>query len=184
MTDTCFSGGATGSDTVFGNWAKDYGHSVVHFGFKGMKTDWPYPQDMVWIRDDVLKTADDLLLQANVFLKRKFPTQSEYVNNLLRRNYFQVYKTKTIYAISSLELSGNVKGGTGWAVAMGMLLNVPDIYIYDQHQLSWFRYREGTMKMWTPMITLPPKPQGWYTGIGTRNITIDGVHAIQDLYEQ
>ncbi len=46
--------------------------------------------------------ADNYIKKANIFLKRIFPTRCEYVNNLIRRNYYQIKNSNRIYAVSHI----------------------------------------------------------------------------------
>jgi hypothetical protein len=106
------------------------------------------------------------LLEANKKLNRRFPTNNEYVNNLLRRNWFQVRNSDAVYAIGEIEpKNGTVKGGTGWAVQMG-IDNNKDVYVFDQSRLKWYRNRNNK---WSETTT--PKLTPNFAGIGTREIT-------------
>ena len=101
MINICLSGGAVGADTTFGNCAESVGHTVVHYVFHGMRT--KCKNGLIFVEQENLLKADPYLKQANKILKRRFPTSSGYVNNLLRRNYYQVKETKRVYAVSSIS---------------------------------------------------------------------------------
>lgn len=181
----CFSGGAKGADTLFGQQAEAAGHQVFHYGFPGMKSN----QALFYLNEEQLVTADQYLMQANEKLKRgSFAEYKPYVKNLLRRNYFQVYKTNRVYAVSRLDMNKHeVMGGTGWAVTMAILLGCSHIYVYCQKEQDWFGYHAlyDKFQPWVRMINKrPPKPEGYYTGIGSRELTNEGKHAITRLYEE
>jgi len=177
--DVCFSGGAKGADLAWGVAAEKAGHQVVHFGFKehkGKKTH--------IIENEFLSLADPFLIQANKTLHRqKFPRDSEYVNNLLRRNYWQIKDTERVYAIATIDFEKNVvNGGTGWAVQMAIDKYIPEIYVFDQNINDWCFPQYVSRIFWVRMSKSPPKPYGLYTGIGTRELTQNGQHAIEELY--
>lgn len=190
--DICFSGGAIGADTLFGKCAKEHHHKVVHYSFEGHKIKWPYKEDIVTLTKEQLLEADEHVLEADSWLKRGFPypRASEYVNNLLRRNYWQIKETERIYAISEIGERHTVKGGTGWAVMMGMLRDQirspPIIYVFDQKINEWLMWLNPNKYFpygrWEPYGTIPPFPYGKYTGIGTRYLTKNGERAIKELY--
>ena len=184
MIDTCFSGGAKGADLEWEKAAKSAGHKVVHYGFRGMNQSKEsfYSLNMVELLE-----ADHYLVEANKTLKRgNFPYSSEYTNNLLRRNYWQIKNTERVYAVAPLDPKGTVRGGTGWAVQMAIDMRIPEIYLFDMPQRTWYRYggRQNGLQMWeSEWGWNPPKPHGHYTGIGSREITDAGIEAIRKVYE-
>lgn len=179
MTNTCLSGGAPGSDTEFGDHAILAGHGVVHFSFEGHKT---ICDNLVVLSEQELHVADPFLKEANKVIKRRFPMRWTEGNNLLRRNYYQINKTDSVYAISSFDEKGIVRGGTAWAVYM--FINrfpkgepVP-AYVFDQERDFWLTWDGG---LWRPCKS-PATPTGLYTGIGSREINVKGKEAIKHLY--
>lgn len=178
----CYSGGAkpfqgfASADLIFGECAEKAGHQVVHFSFKGHRHGQIHYKQLT---EEQLMEADPWLRKANKILKRTYPTSSEHTNALLQRNYHQIKETKRIYAASTINDKGLVDGGTAWAVYMGILLNVPEIYVYDQVREDWFSWIDSG---WWALNEIP-KPERKYTGIGTRKLTEIGVRAIKELYE-
>lgn len=65
----CFSGGCAGADELFGNCAKEVGHKVVHFMFKGEKTNCK-TEDSLYLNDLQLLQADEYLVEANKIFKK------------------------------------------------------------------------------------------------------------------
>lgn len=177
MKLTCYSGGAKGSDKFFGDKTTKIGGLVNHYYIDGYKT--PYGNSPKVLDKESTKTIDSLLSSANkYYLHRTYPTSSSYVNSLLRRNYFQVNNTDAVYAISSFDGTGKVKGGTAWAVYMAILLNVPEIFVFDQYFDRWFMWdNEKFIK------ADPVQMKSNFTGIGSRNLTNNGKEAITDLFK-
>lgn len=164
----CYSGGAKGADTIFGEQAAKAGHKVVHYRPKDVKD----PQ--------LKKVADIYLLAANDFLKRTYPTDKESVNDLLRRNYLQIEQADKIYAITPLNEDMIPYGGTAWAIAMGMIIGIEEIYVFDYVKDCWFSHIG--LNKWDKLNDFPPKPEGEYAGIGSRILPANGVRAIEKLY--
>jgi hypothetical protein len=178
MTNMCLSGGAVGADLQWGMTCGSAGHEVIHWSFVGHKTDAP-EVEVVVLSEEQLLAADTYLRLANKTLKRGSLTKrSQFVINLLRRNWYQVQHAERLYAVSSIE-GVTVKGGTGWAVQMFIdrRQGLPcEAYVFDQKQEKWFCWKGRWVE-----ITRPPKPYGIYAGIGTRKLNPAGKAAIRNL---
>eukprot|EP00438_Fugacium_kawagutii_P024736 Skav213486 [mRNA] locus=scaffold3849:44843:45568:- [translate_table: standard] len=184
--DTCLSGGAEGADLFFGKLAAAAGHHVIHFGFSGMKS---REQEAVrQLTNEELQQANEYIHQASQILQRHSPTKP-YVRKLIQRNFFQVNTAENVYAVSRWNLKnpksgeteeGKLGGGTGWAVAMAILLGVPNIYLYAIEKMQWYRYSYESQG-WEKVTELPA-PSGRYAGIGSRDLGDVGERAIAELY--
>lgn len=176
MTNMCLSGGAEGADLQWGMTAGSAGHEVVHWSFRGHKTAAP-PVEVVVLTDLQLESADPYLARANKTLKRGLK-RSDFVLNLLRRNWYQVEHADRLYAVS--EISGpKVRGGTGWAVQMFIDRHqgLPcEAYVFDQIRAKWFCWKGEWVE-----IDQPPVPHGVWAGIGTRKLNEAGKAAIRSL---
>lgn len=179
--NTCFSGGANGADLLFSSLAKRSGHEVEQFTFSDQKYYGDY-KDRIILSEFHLNRADSTVKRTNAILQRRFPTSSIYVNNLVRRNFYQVLNAERIYCTQTIT-DGLVDGGTGWTVTMGILMGVKEIYIFEANEKVWKRW-EGDLtgdRKWTIMDSMI-KPYGKYAGIGARDITPRAVDAITELY--
>jgi hypothetical protein len=176
----CLSGGAEGADLQWGMVAGRAGYSVRHFIFSGHRSKAPADELVVLTRDQLL-AADPFLEIANKTLKRRWPVSNDWVASLLRRNYYQVTWSDAVYAISSIDKNGLVKGGTSWAVQMFIDRfegkSCP-AYVFDQDQGIWFSWagEEGWQSCGSP-----PVPTGIWAGIGTRELNQNGKDAIRNL---
>jgi hypothetical protein len=183
--NVCFSGGAEGADTAWGKAATAAGHEIVHYVFEGIGRNHAYPR--VYLNEAELGIANQYLLKANETLKRgSFPYNSEYVNKLLRRNYWQVKHSERVYAVAPLnpELT-QVRGGTGWAVQMAIDLGIHEIFVFDTVSNEWWVYLHQFNRFTSfedVKPSKPPAPCGCYTGIGSREITQSGLQAIKEIY--
>ena len=175
---TLFSGGANGSDLYWQNLSAKFGVRVKAFSFEahGKRN-----SARVVLTEEQLKQADEYLHKANITLKRHFPTTKNFVNNLLRRNWYQIKNTNGVFAVGKLSTSRSiVEGGTGWAVQMAIDARKP-VYVFDTMSNSWQRYEYGQKKFIfckVPRLTLN------FTGIGTRALSEKGKAAIDKTFEE
>lgn len=177
----CMSGGADGADLQWGVCAGLAGHTVKHFIFAGHRSKAPR-EELVVLTEEQLLVADPFLERANETLKRRFPGQNPFVNSLLRRNYYQVAWSDSVYAVSSIDKKGLVEGGTSWAVQLFLdrFDGRPcDAYVYDQKTSKWFVW-DGQQIGWNHIIE-PPTPSGVWAGIGSRDLKENGKQAIRNL---
>ena len=99
--------------------------------------------------------------------------RSDFVRNLLLCDHKQQIGSGAIYAVSDFETGPGgrkqVAGGTGYAVQMSATES-PErpIYLYAQRQGKWFSLLEAATMEWAEMKIGPPRPSGFYTGIGAR----------------
>jgi hypothetical protein len=188
VKSVCMSGGAEGADSIFGACALAAGHDLVHFTFKNHKLKFEKDNKQLSyihvLTQDELNIADEYLIQANEVVGRKFPSSSLYVNNLLRRNYYQIKDSDACYAVSKIE-QGKIAGGTAWATAMFVVknnFNACPCYVFCQITEKWHEW-SGTN--WNEIISPPKFKDGLvYAGIGSRRDIVDaGTNAILELYE-
>lgn len=185
----CVSGGAIGSDTLFGVLAEKHGHMVVHAAFRGHTHTSDVGRNIMNVPDDKLQLVDQLVDQAAKILgKRSIWNSSSYVINLIRRNAYQIMYTGSIYAIGELDYTGTmVQGGTGWAVEMYKILCqrkgiAPQIFVLDKHTLQWYSFVYGSFY---PMDESEiPTPTGIYTGIGTRKLPRRAAVKMHNFYKE
>lgn len=173
----CYSGGAVGADFAWGEAAVKAGHHLVHYVFKGHKgSNGPHA---VVLDPTKLHLADPYLKTANQTLKRSWPAHSDFVSNLLRRNYFQIKSTDAVYAIAEPD-GPSVYGGTAWAVEMFKILqpSSENIFTFNQKNGLWYKWSGFS---WA-VVSNVPRPSGKWTGIGTRDLTPNGIKAINGLF--
>ena len=176
--DVCCSGGAPGADLIWGEEATKYGHSVIHFTFRGHRTKAPKSQ-LVVLDENQLELANEHVDKANKTLKRTWPVRDQFVGNLLRRDYYQVVMSDSLYAVSTFDQRGEIKGGTAWAIEMMKNLHpYGKIYLFDQKRNGWAQWKGG----WFSIIK-PPRPAGIYAGVGSRDLNSKGERAIREVFE-
>lgn len=186
------SGGAIGSDSVWGIIGKQYGVESKHY-YIGQKT----PRGNTEIKDQrAITTAKQNASKASKSLGRNDST-SVRTSNLIARNWFQVANSDAIFAIGTIKRfidketgkqtrSPQVNGGTGYAVQMA-INDLPskhrDIYVFDQKDGVWYVYDKATKDFVLHPQTPVLPASGNFAGIGTREINVAGLQAIKDVYK-
>lgn len=182
----CLSGGALGGDTLFGMYSTENALDQLHFSFKGHRTG----KNAIYaleLTDDELKnnTVQALLKKANITLCRSVPNTTLHVYKLLARNSFQVYATDSVYAIAPLHSPSTVTGGTAWAVQMYIDIckerSVP-VKVYVYNPLDKKAYTFNNEKHVFEVCTSVPKPQGYWTGIGSRTAEERDLRAFEKFF--
>ena len=179
-TNICYSGGAVGADKAWGEIAIANKHRLIHYVFKNHHgSNGPHA---VVLEKDQLYRADPHLAAANKILKRSWPAHSDFVSNLLRRNYFQIRDTEAVYAVAGID-GNTVFGGTAWAVEMFKNINPSseNIFVFDESANLWYRWRGYNWSVENKYDI--PRPSGKWTGIGSRELGKKGSMAIGELFE-
>lgn len=183
---TCYSGGAEGADLAFDRKAREAGHDVVHFGYPGMKAKVP----LVRLTEEQILAASEPMARASKFMRRK-PPHRQHVKNLTHRGYYVAQAVDSIYAVTrwnlvgkdSLEtVEGQLGGGTGWAIAMGIQLGVSEVYLFAIEREQWYSYCTEAAAWLKVDACSVPSPSGNYAGIGSRELGSVGQAAIDALY--
>lgn len=73
-------------------------------------------------------------------------------------------------------------GGTGYAVSMGIQLGIP-VYVFDMNTNDWYRWWDSR-NCFLPEYSKIPELTKRFAGIGSRQITDEGIQAIKDVYEK
>ena len=179
--DLCYSGGAIGSDTEFTNAALVAGHRVINYSFSGHDTLVPKNTRRLLSENELLE-GEEMIKNAAKYLRKNWSEYGGKPRKLIQRNFWQIKNADSVYAIADIKKDGRVSGGTGWAVTMAIIRGVPDIYVYSSG--AWFRWFGTTDPIkghWGKIV--PSKPEGEYTGIGSRDIDENEIKAIWELYE-
>lgn len=197
------SGGAKGADSLWSEVAIRHGHQAINYvtslpSRNNMK-DFPICMSGTFFKltQEQLNHTDHKVRAANEYLKRTFPTNKTWLDNLLRRNYYQIQTADSLYAVGFLGFDGSVLGGTAWAVQMFIMERQGHAYFFDQNRKSWFvrnridpNYQDSNYNSETLFnlkwnkINKPPVPSGTYAGIGSRDIQDSGVQAISQVFLQ
>ena len=168
------SGGAVGADTAWGDAAEKYGVKVNHYYF-GEKT----PRGNVKLSHELYAEAEAEAKRAGKHLNRHW-ANSQGVKNLLARNWLQVKNADAVFAIGTVGAENHVNGGTGYAVAMGILHNKP-VFLGDNNTGVWSKWDADT-KSWVKLDSAPVLTPN-FAGVGTRELESGGRLAITQVMD-
>ena len=178
MSYTNHSGGCPGSDMTWENEGYNYGVTTVAYSFYNHVQ---YSKNQRKLTSAELAEGYSHVMVAEKSLKRPTKNLPPYVKNLLSRNWFQVKNSEAVYGIGTFMANkGLVNGGTGWAVQMAIDNNKP-VFFFDQGSSQWFAYDYVSKQFYA--IDYIPKLTENFAGIGTREITEDGINAIRKVYK-
>ena len=176
---TCHSGGAIGSDMYWEIEGEKYGVKTIAYSFHYHNTE---SKNKQILSDTEIAEGWEHIKIADKTLKRGMSCNIKlYIWRLLSRNWFQVKNSETIFAIGEFvnTKKTKVKGGTGWAVQMG-IDNNKDVYVFNQSNDTWYRYWH-VQGNFIPYYDIPVLPKN-FAGIGTRELTKTGKKAIKEIY--
>ena len=178
------SGGAVGSDTVWGEIGEKFGVKSNHYWHKN-KT----PNGNKEISEADTEEGKKKVTIAARQMGRIEKTHTVRDERLIR-NWSQVKHADAIFAITTMLSVGSEmnygkkaliqqgKGGTGYAIQMAINEGKP-VYVFDQIRNAWFKNINGKWeKSEVPTLTEN------FAGIGTREINENGKKAISDVYEK
>ncbi len=162
------SGGALGSDRAWGEEAGRFGAVSKHW-YRGRRT----PFGNAPMTDADFAESLGKATEAARLLGRYW-SPKEWVQNLVRRNWCQVKYSDEIFAVGHVlwepKANGSsvqVKGGTGYAVQMGLTLGKP-VHVFDLGSEQWFLASEAWLAEQPPLLSKN------FAGIGTRGEPVPG----------
>jgi hypothetical protein len=172
---TLYSGGAKGSETVFGELAERYGLQEINFSFEGHTQSRTRGRKLLNERE--LASGDVSLLYVSRRLKRSYSKEGE-IRKVLQSIWHLVSWSDQVFVIGLVQDDGTVVGGTGWAVELARMWR-KNLWVYDQEQGAWFRWIN---EAWAPGV--PVIEAARFCGTGTRNLQDSGRQAIEELFER
>ena len=138
-----YSGGANGSDLAWARELESLGLKVKHYLVNDYDSLSQEEKDGIErVYKDVVKTLGRRELPAN-----------NYAGKLVRRDYLQVAGAGAIYAIGTFDKSGNVSGGTAYAVEYARKIGGKPIYFYSLDTHQWYYAIDSNA--FAPMNSLP-----------------------------
>ena len=177
---TCHSGGAEGADLYFEQMALQNHCKVIHYSYKTPQHDSPFKYELTV--EEFQEGVNQVEIVAEQLKRFRYKAYIKY----LARNYFQVKYSQQVFAVAQLEKDElgvlcRVKGGTGWAVQMGINANI-EVFVYDQKILEWYKW-DTVLKSFQD-VENPIISENHFTGIGTRKLNIFGMQAIEELFNR
>ncbi len=173
---TLLSGGAKGSEAMFGDAAERWGLGEVHFSFSGRETE--RKRGVVELSEEELERGgvSDSYIRAQ--LNRSFP-KTEKFQRILKSIWHQVATAGEVFVIGEILDNQTVKGGTGWGAELARHFD-KTLYVFDQSKGHWLQWNDGA---WNK-IDAPRIRRTRFTGTGTRWLNDAGRSAIEELFER
>lgn len=176
------SGGAQGADLTWDSIGREFG-VTNHKHWR--------PSDLLTLTPSEMQEISVAVVDAAIALGRPHSFRGiEYV----QRNWFQVKNSQDILAVSRIiepldidkgfvNRTGKqiVSGGTGWAVEMAIQAGglSRSIHVFDMNTNMWNRWYPSTGMFYVCDIPTLTKS---FAGIGSRELTLEGIKAIRDVY--
>jgi len=211
---TLYSGGAIGTDALFGENAERYGITERHFSFAGHKK--CRSQGRVILNDIQLKEGNNDLINIIGVAFKNHQGTGDNTEKYWQRNWYQVQKAIEIFAVVKeitsffdfTKTQTKMEGaGIPIAVAMKTKENCKRVYVYDQTLAEWYVWKRhvdhagmiitykrqdaNTLqiiqeKLYFENINeeLVKIMETDFTGIGTREINGNGIEAINNLFKR
>ncbi len=108
-------------------------------------------------------------------MRRKY-AHTETIRKVFQVLFHMVNNGYQVFSIGWIQEDGTVRGGTGWGIELAKFFNRP-VSVFDLTQNQWYTWQGGQWVEDMPMIS-----HDTFCGTGTRNITPEGIKAIQDLF--
>ena len=174
-----FSGGAKGSESVFGSFSEEHGIEEVNFSFEGHSIE--RQRGLRILNHEELLQGDVSLEYVSRLMNRRY-SQTPTLRKLLQSIWFQINHGQEIYVIGEILGDGTVKGGTGWGAEFAKLCNKP-LFVFDQKKDKWFQWQQTEWQASSEKE--PPVIQNsHFSGTGTRFLEENGRKAISNLFQR
>jgi hypothetical protein len=172
-----FSGGATGAEATFGEFAERHGVEEVNFTFDGHNI--ARQRGVRMLNHEELLAGDVSFEYVSKLMHRRY-TQSATLRRVLQALWYQVNSGQEIYVVGTIQDDDTVRGGTGWGAEFAKLCNKP-LHVFDQDKDHWCRW---TGSSWHALAAsdAPIVTHAHFTGTGTRTLRENGKGAIAALF--
>lgn len=171
-----FSGGANGTEEVFGEQAAKWGCQEVNFSFEGHQLARNHGARLLTSEELALK--DISMTYVSRLMNRKY-SSAPLFRKVLQSICWQVASGHEVFVVGSILPDNTVKGGTGWGAEYAKICNKP-LYAFDQDKNAWFLWAEDH---WV-QEKAPVIGHSHFTGSGTRFLEDNGRQAIADLFQR
>ena len=172
---TLYSGGANGSEALFGEFAERWGVHEVNFTFEGHKQ--ARTRGRYELSPRELAAGDVSLVYVSRRLHRTY-SEGSLIRRVLQTLWHMVSRSQQVFVLGQIQEDGTVVGGTGWSVELAKMWN-KNLWVYDQQKKSWSRWDGEDWVAGTPIIE-----SIHFTGTGTRYPTDDAKKAVSDLFDR
>lgn len=174
-TYSMYSGGLKGAEETFGRCAEKFDINEINFSFEGHKCS--RDKNITLLSDEELKKGNISMEIVSARMGRRY-TQADKIRKVFQLIFHMVNNGYQVFAIGWIQPDTTVKGGTGWGVELAKFFNRP-VSVFDQGTNKWYSWEKTEWKEDTPVIS-----HKTFCGTGTRNISEQGIKAIEDLFSR
>lgn len=169
-----YSGGAAGTESLFGRTAEEYGIEEVNYSFEGHQLE--RSRGVRVLTSEELALKDVGLTYISKIMSRQY-TRAPLFRKVLQSICWQVSSGQEVFVVGAIMPDNTVKGGTGWGAEFAKICN-KSLWVFDQEKNSWFRWDQ---EVWTPDAE-PVISAKRFTATGTRFLEDNGKAAIAELF--
>jgi len=170
-----YSGGASGSEAIFGELAEAWGVKEVNFTFEGHQQ--LRERGRYMLSSHEMSAGDVSLLYVSRRLNRTF-SEGTMIRRVLQSLWHQVSRAQQVFVVGEIQDDGTVKGGTGWSVELARMWH-KNLWVFDQEKQGWFRWTGDSWNRGVPVIESPH-----FCGTGSRSLKDETKVALRGLYER
>jgi hypothetical protein len=169
-----YSGGARGTEALFGELAEKYGLEEVNYSFENHQTE--RTRGVRILTTEELQLKDVSMTYVSKLMTRKY-SSAPIFRKILQSICWQVSSGDEIFVVGTIQGDGTVRGGTGWGAEFAKLCNKP-LYVFGQIKNDWFKWEKDRWeRVSEPVITTRH-----FCGTGTRFLEDNGRKALEDLF--
>lgn len=173
---TLLSGGARGTEEIFGECAERWGVGERHYTFAGRTMS--RRRGVVILGAEELREGSVSRRYIEAHMHRQYPDTPEF-QKVLHSIWHQVNTSGSVFVVGRLQDDGTVRGGTGWAAELAKHKH-KTLHLYEIEQQSWFTWRDDAWHAdGDPAIRTRR-----FTGTGTNDLTDDAKQTIVRLFER
>ncbi len=170
------SGGAQGSEELFGQCAEKHGLQEINFSFKGHPV--TRKRGLVLLTQEELIQGDVSEVYLTTQMNRSYPNTPIF-KKVLQSIWHQVNTSGEVFVVGNILPNNTVRGGTGWAAELAKHWQKP-LYVFDQERLAWFMWNgSGWDETKDPVIR-----KLRFTGTGTRFPVPEACKAVEELFNR
>ena len=160
------SGGDEGGQRLINQIADEYGIGIINYTFKGHEGIAKESPGLDYkLKPRELDEAAVHVRKADETLNRLSGTQGEYKQNLIRKTWFQIKNSDTVYGVGEIETKSDlshlnkasVKRAPGWGVQMA-IDNNKKVHVFDTATNHWNTYDPRVRRFVPTEGNMPKKP--------------------------
>ncbi|MBF0430105.1 MAG: hypothetical protein HQK83_02410 [Fibrobacteria bacterium] len=174
--DYClYSGGLKGAEKTFGECAEKYNIDEKNFSFEGHTP--ARDKNLTILSEEELRKGNISMEIVSARMNRRY-AHAEKIKKIFQVIFHMINKGYQVFAIGWIQPDNTIKGGTGWGIELAKFFNRP-ISVFDQDTNKWSTWKDNAWVSDEPVIS-----HKTFCGTGTRNLSVEGKKAIEELFSR